>query len=626
MTIPQEQIDRAADEHLVPDGGYLHLNEHDVIDAQDLGRVNDEELKRFHNREVDTDVSVLDPEEVSERLGYRASVPAVLQAGEVQLWVLDLRDSDAPAGEAGGRKLTDTFETSSDFVLVNPAQVHIARNSPQPYAEGHGYVAIPDRNRRERPVTFGHGAESENGNSVALNYLGVSDKQFDISSGGAPGDEKIIIMERGSRHGTHLLTADVTRPEPYTVDGDTAAEKPQMADEVDGSEAARVGTEARLAEPEHVTLIKDLTAGVRSKVLELSRKRELRDHESALIDRTVKLGSRAVVRLLERGFYLPPITEEDRSGAAENYRELDKAMPHKVPGDTTPLGVDPADTRDALRVLAAGGLSVRREPVERMRAENAAANVMPLLATMVEYNAQFGRNVDLNDPDAEPELYAAMSRISASMDAVRAEEARQAQAEAEARVGQETQAGRMARTSDVVRETVRDLIAKGVRATETEAGFLRYASDGGRWIVGTALDEGMQLPPQESDAAYAAAMQVLLMNANAPGGPGELAMYHNDRDQFGYEPRATARVLNTIRIASAETLRYDVAERQRAERVAEASMTAFAAIARFNGQNGNDLIDSRISGMLVEMDRQRTAVERGLKTGPVRVHRLSRAS
>ncbi len=152
---------------------------------------------------VGTNVSVYDPKDVEAVLGFRASVPVIVEADEKRLMVVDLRTY--PRSDDGyrtvPRKNGRTINFGADFLLVSADEWYESDGR-------RGYKAI----RADEPVVFGRGDEV-----IAQrfdNTLEVSRKHFGIEYVSGIG---IKVTDLGSSNGTKLTAA------PYDVQADRSS-------------------------------------------------------------------------------------------------------------------------------------------------------------------------------------------------------------------------------------------------------------------------------------------------------------------------------------------------------------------------------------------------------------------
>lgn len=167
-------------------------------------RLNPEEPHR-----LDTSVSLYDPADVEAFVGFRANVPAVIEAGDKRLMLVDLRAYQARDGGMRHIPMGDkTNGFKADFLLISPDDYDLQK--------GRGYKGI----RAGESFTFGR--------NTVVNSRGdkLSDR-FDFSAKEVSGKHfsieydrygQLKITDHNSTNGTYITEPDYTMSSSRTID------------------------------------------------------------------------------------------------------------------------------------------------------------------------------------------------------------------------------------------------------------------------------------------------------------------------------------------------------------------------------------------------------------------------
>jgi len=153
-----------------------------------------ERLEPFQPTEIDTSVSLFDPNDVKETLGFAASVPAVIEAGDKRLMLVDLRQ--IKTDKNGHRNVAIDGESviiNADFLLVGTDEWDLGRNA--------GYKGI----RSGEPVVFGRSPQHGLRDRFNFSEDVVSRDHFKIEYSEGT---KLAITDLNSTNGTEITRAD----------------------------------------------------------------------------------------------------------------------------------------------------------------------------------------------------------------------------------------------------------------------------------------------------------------------------------------------------------------------------------------------------------------------------------
>lgn len=183
-------------------------------------------LEPHQSEFVQTGATLYDPLQVEDFVGFKATVPLILEAADKRLMVVDIRSY--PQGDDGYRRVegkSGVEDFKADYLLICPDDYNVKDSSK-------GFLGI----RNGEPLVFGRGNEKVK-SRFDISSGEVSREHFKIQTDAA--GMGLLIEDLGSTNGTKITVPDHTMHTNRTMRASEMLAASQMLE--DGTDAAPNG-------------------------------------------------------------------------------------------------------------------------------------------------------------------------------------------------------------------------------------------------------------------------------------------------------------------------------------------------------------------------------------------------